>query len=402
MIDRNPNITAVRCRREHRYLFYTEYFVLARSKTETLDIYDITTRTWRKNSLSVPRVGLAGTTVSGFSLFGGGISRDSLSPESAVVDIIRPCYASIDCDDQRFCTDEECIDGLCQYSDHCQGSVCTSYCDETAKSCFATTSIPCDNGIFCDGKEFCDSAGNCATIGSIPCPGTYISCDESSDSCKNAPLLIICDNRDICDGSDYCNSAGECISSGSSAAKGTKCGVGSTCNGDGQCTSNVKNNTTVLIAALVPSLLILVGILTLGAVLFLRKRRNHFFDSPLEMTSQSMLLTDIKIDYRIGGGSFGDVYKGVWNGTTPVALKMLKDASQMIEFEKETRLLQSLKHPNIVQYLGLYAAPTGQKYIVTEYLSEGNAFWLCKSTNFVTYRWIGCCCAHSKESLNSL
>lgn len=68
-----------------------------------------------------------------------------------------------------------------------------------------------------------------------------------------------------------------------------------------------------------------------------------------------------------------DVFYGIWNNETPVALKKLKNEGHFEEFSKEARTLSGLSHPNVVQLLGLYIDPTkGEKYIVTEYLSKGS------------------------------
>ncbi len=64
---------------------------------------------------------------------------------------------------------------------------------------------------------------------------------------------------------------------------------------------------------------------------------------------------------------------GLWQNAIPVALKKLKDATQLNSFTEESFVLQSLSHPCIVQYLGLYEdLNSGDKYIVTEYLAEGS------------------------------
>jgi hypothetical protein len=53
----------------------------------------------------------------------------------------------------------------------------------------------------------------------------------------------------------------------------------------------------------------------------------------------TQLLADIKIQRQLGGGQFGQVYKGVWQDTTDVALKKLK--SEGIEdFKKEVNTLK--------------------------------------------------------------
>ena len=48
-------------------------------------------------------------------------------------------------------------------------------------------------------------------------------------------------------------------------------------------------------------------------------------------------------------GAFGQVYRGIWRGTTPVALKSLLDDRDVEEFLNEASVLKSLNHPNIVK-----------------------------------------------------
>jgi serine/threonine protein kinase len=57
----------------------------------------------------------------------------------------------------------------------------------------------------------------------------------------------------------------------------------------------------------------------------------------------------MELKERLGGGKFGDVYRGIWHGTTETALKKLKNSRDSAKFEREAKLLQSLRHPNIVQ-----------------------------------------------------
>jgi len=58
-------------------------------------------------------------------------------------------------------------------------------------------------------------------------------------------------------------------------------------------------------------------------------------------------------------------------GSTPVALKKLKDDEDMKEFEKEFYLLTKINHPNVVRCLGLFQDGK-DRYMVLEYLSKGS------------------------------
>jgi len=49
---------------------------------------------------------------------------------------------------------------------------------------------------------------------------------------------------------------------------------------------------------------------------------------------------NIEIKERLGGGNFGDVWRGLWNGQTEVALKSLKVEEKLQEFMREAKMLQ--------------------------------------------------------------
>eukprot|EP01114_Cavostelium_apophysatum_P001939 TRINITY_DN1169_c0_g2_i1.p1 TRINITY_DN1169_c0_g2~~TRINITY_DN1169_c0_g2_i1.p1 ORF type:complete len:1386 (-),score=265.65 TRINITY_DN1169_c0_g2_i1:45-4202(-) len=83
-------------------------------------------------------------------------------------------------------------------------------------------------------------------------------------------------------------------------------------------------------------------------------------------------LENIAVERRLGGGNFGDVYLGTWNGT-PVALKKLKSLADEQNFEKELGTLFHIgAHPAIVQFLGKFTSSSGEYYIVMEYLPKGS------------------------------
>ena len=80
----------------------------------------------------------------------------------------------------------------------------------------------------------------------------------------------------------------------------------------------------------------------------------------------------LKLVKKLGSGQFGDVFEGVWNGTTAVAVKTLKPGSMPVEdFLKEAAILKKLRHPKLLQ---LYACCTEKEpiYIVTELMKHGS------------------------------
>jgi len=96
--------------------------------------------------------------------------------------------------------------------------------------------------------------------------------------------------------------------------------------------------------------------------------------------------TIFNIDYKdlenvteLGGGNFGQVFRGTYFGTE-VAIKQLldvddKDMHKYIEREMAT--LRDMRHPNVVQFMGLSRNGT-EVFIITEYISGGDLRKLLK------------------------
>ena len=80
----------------------------------------------------------------------------------------------------------------------------------------------------------------------------------------------------------------------------------------------------------------------------------------------------IRLIRCLGAGQFGEVWEGVWNGTTPVAVKTLKAGTMSPhEFMQEAGLMKKLRHPKLIQ---LYAVCTEEEpiYIITELMKHGS------------------------------
>ena len=83
----------------------------------------------------------------------------------------------------------------------------------------------------------------------------------------------------------------------------------------------------------------------------------------------------IRFVKKLGAGQFGEVWMGVWNGTTEVAVKTLKpDTISTSEFLEEAVLMKKLRHPKLIQ---LYAVCTQEEpiYIITEFMKHGSLIW---------------------------
>lgn len=90
--------------------------------------------------------------------------------------------------------------------------------------------------------------------------------------------------------------------------------------------------------------------------------------------------TEIHVEQKIGGGSFGTVFKGEWRGTE-IAIKVIKNEVDTDEFDIEMDIISRLHHPNILQFLGACTI-VHPHMIVMEYMSNDT---LESANAFLTY-----------------
>ncbi|RDB19657.1 RasGEF domain-containing serine/threonine-protein kinase X [Hypsizygus marmoreus] len=86
---------------------------------------------------------------------------------------------------------------------------------------------------------------------------------------------------------------------------------------------------------------------------------------------------DIKGEWtKLGAGSFGNVYKGVYLGIDVAIKEVLpsKEYDVAKYFEREWRLMKECRHPNICLFIGLSRAPPPDNriFIVSEFIENGN------------------------------
>jgi len=225
-------------------------------------------------------------------------------------------------------------------------------------------------------------ADNSSTCQSCPA-GTYsnISGANSSSTCKPCPLGTY-----------------STLERASSSSTCTPCPAGTYSSklGSSYCPSNASSTntsskpistssiSTSSIAGIVIGTLVLVGMVAVASIIFLKYKRKLYSNhgNSIEISSLPSLrsswiekyskIYEIQVFNKIGGGNFGEVYYGRWNGTTEVALKQLKASEHFEEFVQEASMLQSLNHPNIVRFFGIHTTPNGEHFLVMEYIRKGS------------------------------
>jgi Dictyostelium (slime mold) repeat len=150
-----------------------------------------------------------------------------------------PVVIPPDCNDNLFCTDDSCSEGVCSNVPHScdDNNLCTTdSCDENSDTCVnAPVVCPSDNNA-CNGPESCDpTTGDCTSGPPLNCDDsdacTEDSCDpvlgcqhstidcndndacttdtcDPASGCGNAP--ITCDDNDVCT-DDTCDPASGCV-----------------------------------------------------------------------------------------------------------------------------------------------------------------------------------------------
>ncbi|XP_043074862.1 tyrosine-protein kinase SRK2 [Puntigrus tetrazona] len=82
--------------------------------------------------------------------------------------------------------------------------------------------------------------------------------------------------------------------------------------------------------------------------------------------------SSLKLLKKLGAGQFGEVYEGIWNDSTAVAVKTLKPGTMdPKDFLREAQIMKKLRHAKLIQ---LYAVCTTEEpiYIITELMSHGS------------------------------
>ncbi|KAL3645978.1 hypothetical protein CASFOL_011158 [Castilleja foliolosa] len=96
-----------------------------------------------------------------------------------------------------------------------------------------------------------------------------------------------------------------------------------------------------------------------------------------------ILWEDLQIGERIGIGSYGEVYRGEWNGTEVAVKKFINQdisGDALEQFKCEVEIMLRLRHPNVVLFMGAVTRPPTLS-ILTEFLPRGSLYKLLHRPN---------------------
>ena len=100
-------------------------------------------------------------------------------------------------------------------------------------------------------------------------------------------------------------------------------------------------------------------------------------DNPrISGTKEGVLINtkDLRIKRTIGTGTCGEVYEADWRGTRVAVKKIFRTllhGDTLHEFQVESDMMQRLRHPNIVLFMGTGMISGRDMCIITEYVEKG-------------------------------
>ncbi|KAI1289133.1 Tyrosine-protein kinase Abl [Halotydeus destructor] len=113
-----------------------------------------------------------------------------------------------------------------------------------------------------------------------------------------------------------------------------------------------------------------------------RNKQSTMFALSPEPDEWEIDRTDIVMKHKLGGGQYGDVYEALWKRyNLTVAVKTLKeDTMALKDFLEEAAIMKEMKHPNLVQLLGVCTREP-PFYIITEFMAHGNLLDFLRNCN---------------------
>ncbi|KAK7261933.1 hypothetical protein RIF29_28257 [Crotalaria pallida] len=166
---------------------------------------------------------------------------------------------------------------------------------------------------------------------------------------------------------------------------------------------NVRNEVLLIVAIVILTLLVIVGLIT-GFCYYSKKKKfdeypqdaldeDDFLDSfstmPARFTYAALARATTNFSTKIGEGGFGSVYLGVLEDGTQLAVKKLEGVGQGAkEFKAEVSIIGSIHHVHLVKLRG-FCAEGPHRMLVYEYMGRGSLDkWIFKnSENNLLLTW---------------
>ncbi|CAA7408577.1 unnamed protein product [Spirodela intermedia] len=119
-------------------------------------------------------------------------------------------------------------------------------------------------------------------------------------------------------------------------------------------------------------------------------KSSPFLNKPLlPFEEWNIDFSELSVGTRVGIGFFGEVFRGIWNGTD-VAIKVFLEQDltpeNMEDFCNEISILSRLRHPNVILFLGACMKPP-KLSMITEYMEMGSLYYLIHTTGQKSLSW---------------
>jgi len=153
------------------------------------------------------------------------------------------------------------------------------------------------------------------------------------------------------------------------------------------------------VVSCVGAVLIIGVVIGAFAIIRLRKRRSLYIEIPQYSSVKKLSLRDLANDAaikqidtseiqmgpRLALGA-SEVLKGTWKGKEIALKRMAFGQSQMTEkfmddFLYEIKIMSTLDHQNVLKFLGASITPTGEVFLVAEFMEHGSIKELLSNTD---------------------
>ncbi|OQR82569.1 protein kinase [Achlya hypogyna] len=109
----------------------------------------------------------------------------------------------------------------------------------------------------------------------------------------------------------------------------------------------------------------------------------------ISLRRAAITFDDLRFGKRLAQGACGEVFMGDYHGTPVVIKKMLQqqiNATNVALFANEIQLLSTLRHPNIILFIGASADSQENLCLVTEFMERGDLATLLHDPS-IALRW---------------